>query len=461
MAPVQALWIDNEDVRSAIEFPVINGQSGKTVHTANGATPELAIAAVESAQRAFGPWSKTSPWERRKLLQSAARILHNRRQEISELIKLETPAPDFMVEEININNGIALFEELAAQVTNMTNGMLPHCCESSRMAFVVKQPYGVQLGIAPWNASLFLALRSVITPISCGNTAILKASELSPGVHHFIGRLLKEAGFPRGSQIAEALISHPAVRKVNFTGSTAVGKIIAAKAAEYAKPCILELGGKAPLIVFDDADLTQAAKAAVMGAFVHHGQICMGTDTVLVHKSVAEELIARLSVEAPRIPRSWAVSDQQAIKTEALVEDAINKGGRLAYGKLERNGSSLHPTILTGVKPSMRLYWEESFGPTLAVLAFETEDEAVALANGHEYGLSASVFTKNVARGIRIARRIDSGSVHVNSMTVHDEVQLPHGGTKSSGWGRFGVPWAFDEFLQIKTITITDSDLGE
>ncbi|KAJ5811772.1 hypothetical protein N7474_008073 [Penicillium riverlandense] len=450
MAPVQPLWIDNEDVSSAIEFPVINGQSGKTVHTANGATPELAVAAVESAQRAFGTWSKTSPWERRKLLQSAARILHNRRQEISELIKLETPAPDFMVEEININNGIALFEELAAQITNMTNGMLPHCRESNRMAFVVKQPYGVQLGIAPWNASLFLALRSVITPISCGNTAILKASELSPG-HR------KEDA----AQIVETLISHPAVRKVNFTGSTAVGKIIAAKAADYAKPCILELGGKAPLIVFEDADLTEAAKAAVMGAFGHHGQICMGTDTVLVHKSVAETLISRLSAEAPQIPRSWAVSDQQAIKTEALVEDAINKGARLAFGKLERNGSSLHPTILTGVKPSMRLYSEESFGPTLAVLAFESEDEGVALANGHEYGLSASVFTKNVARGIRIARRIDSGSVHINSMTVHDEVQLPHGGTRSSGWGRFGVPWAFDEFLQIKTITLTDSDISE
>jgi acyl-CoA reductase-like NAD-dependent aldehyde dehydrogenase len=175
------------------------------------------------------------------------------------------------------------------------------------------------------------------------------------------------------------------------------------------------------------------------------------------------------------------VSDQQAMKTEALVEDAINQGGRVVYGKLERNGASLHPTILTGVKPSMRLYSEESFGPTLAVLPFESEDEAVALANGHEYGLSASVFTKNVARGIRIARGIDSGAVHINSMTVHDEVQLPHGGTKSSGWGRFGVPWgelrrnsisnfpthsdvsliAFDEFLQIKTITVTDSNFSQ
>jgi acyl-CoA reductase-like NAD-dependent aldehyde dehydrogenase len=185
------------------------------------------------------------------------------------------------VEEININNGIALLEELAAQITHMTIGSLPHTRDGNTLALVMKEPYGVQLGIAPWNASLFLALRSVITPIACGNTAVLKASEFSPGVHHFIGQLLKEAGFPPGvlnivqhkredaPQVLEVLISHPAVRKVNFTGSTAVGKIIAAKAATYAKPCILELGGKAPLIVFDDADLSAAAQAAVLGAFSH------------------------------------------------------------------------------------------------------------------------------------------------------------------------------------------------
>lgn len=185
------------------------------------------------------------------------------------------------MDEININNGIALFEELAAQITHATNGILPHTRDGSMMAMVIKEPYGVQLGVAPWNASLFLALRSVITPIACGNTAVLKASELSPGVHHFIGQLLKEAGFPPGvlnivqhrredaPQILEALISHPAVRKVNFTGSTAVGKLIAAKAAQYAKPCMLELGGKAPMVVFEDADVEKAAQAAIAGAFSH------------------------------------------------------------------------------------------------------------------------------------------------------------------------------------------------
>jgi acyl-CoA reductase-like NAD-dependent aldehyde dehydrogenase len=167
----------------------------------------------------------------------------------------------------------------------------------------------------------------------------------------------------------------------------------------------------------------------------------MGTDTVIVHESVKKNLITKLCAAAEQFPTCWAVSDQQAIKTEGLVQEAVENGAELVYGKLERNGASLHPTILLGVDRTMRIFGEETFGPTLAVLSFQSEEEALALANGHEYGLSASVFTKNLARGLRVARTINSGAVHINSMTVHDEVQLPHGGVKSSGWGRFGVPW--------------------
>jgi acyl-CoA reductase-like NAD-dependent aldehyde dehydrogenase len=186
-----------------------------------------------------------------------------------------------MLEVINIGNTVDLLEELAAQITYATNGMLPHTRDENTIALVVKEPYGVQLGIAPWNASLFLAARSILTPIACGNTAILKASELSPRVHHFFGKLLKDAGFPPGvlnvvqhrredaPAVLEALISHPAVRKVNFTGSTAVGKIIGAMAASYCKPTLMELGGKAPQIVCEDADLDKAAEAAVIGAYSH------------------------------------------------------------------------------------------------------------------------------------------------------------------------------------------------
>lgn len=186
-----------------------------------------------------------------------------------------------MAGAININNSIHMLQELASAVPLLTNGSLPHSRNPNTMAMVIKQPYGVHLGVAPWNASLLLAIRAVLTPIACGNTAILKASEFSPGMHHFIGRMLADVGFPPGvlnivqhsredaPSVVEALIAHPAVRKVNFTGSTSVGKIVAGLAARYCKPTLMELGGKAPLIVFADANLNKAASAAINGAMFH------------------------------------------------------------------------------------------------------------------------------------------------------------------------------------------------
>ena len=197
------------------------------------------------------------------------------------ILQLETPIPTLMVEMVNIDNSIALMEELAGTISLATSGVIPHTRGENTIALVVKEPYGVHLGIAPWNASLFLAARAVLTPIACGNTAILKASEISPKIHNFIGRMLTEVGFPPGvlnviqhrredaPQVIEAMIAHPAVKKVNFTGSTAVGKIVAGMAARHCKPTLMELGGKAPVIVCKDADLDEAAQAAIVGAYLH------------------------------------------------------------------------------------------------------------------------------------------------------------------------------------------------
>lgn len=193
-----------------------------------------------------------------------------------------------MVEPINIDDSIGMLQELASAVPLLTNGILPHTRHSNTLAMVVKEPYGVQLGIAPWNASLLLAIRAVLTPIACGNTAVLKASELSPGIHQFIGRMLADVGFPPGVlniiqhrredavSVVEALVAHPAVKKVNFTGSTSVGKAVASLAARYCKPTLMELGGKAPQIVFADADLDKAANAAINGAYFHVSRSASG-----------------------------------------------------------------------------------------------------------------------------------------------------------------------------------------
>lgn len=393
------------------------------------------------------------------------------------------------VEYVNIDSSIDLLNELAGAVSLATNGIVPHTREANTFAMVVKEPYGVHLGIAPWNASLFLAMRAVLTPIACGNTAVLKASELSPASHHLIARMLSEVGFPPGvlnvvqhrredaPAVLEALISHPAVKKVNFTGSTAVGKTIAGMAARYCKPTLMELGGKACQIVMQDADLDDAARAAVVGAFLHvsiscfcflpphpagglqadlfplkHGQICMSTDTVIAHESIAEALVEKMVALTSSWPMTSAVSEVGVSKTESLVREALSQGSSLANpvdttsrgltgDSLRRSKSQLHPVILMDVTREMRIYHEESFGPAVTVLTFKSEEEAVALANESIYGLSSSIFTRNIPLALRMARLIDAGAVHINSMSIHDEQQLPHGGTKSSGWGRFGVPW--------------------
>ena len=464
------LWIDNAPVTSGKKFPVTLASSGKVVHEAYGATPEIAKRAVESCQKAFETWSRTTPWHRRELLFKAAALIRERKTEIIKIIQEETPASDFFASVFGCDMTAMFCEELGSQVTSNTHGMIPHTLGEDTMALVIKEPQGVQLGIAPWNASFLLAARAVLTPIAVGNTAVLKASELSPKIHNYLALILKEAGFPAGvlnvmqhsredgPAILDVLIKHPAVRKVNFTGSTAVGRIIATKAAEVGKPTLMELGGKAPQIVMEDADLDKAAQAATMGALVHHGQICMATERVIVHESVADAFVAKMVESARSFPAGHAVTEAGAKKTQALVQDAVDKGATLALGPLERDGAALKPTIITGLTPKMEFYKIESFGPTAGVLTYKTIDEAVELANDTEYGLSASVFSRNIPKAIAVAKRIQSGAVHINSMTVHDEPGLPHGGMKASGYGRFGSSFGIQEFLEVKTITITDDE---
>ncbi|KAL7908481.1 aldehyde dehydrogenase family domain-containing protein [Trichoderma velutinum] len=371
---------------------------------------------------------------------------------------VETPIDDFMVHQINIQTSIDLLEELAGQIMQTTDAIVQPSKQSDNMlAMVFREPLGVQVGIAPWNASLLLGMRAVATPIACGNTAILKASEKSPMVHHFIGRLFHDAGFPAGvlnviqhsqedaASIVNALVSNNRVRKINFTGSTAVGKIIAANAAKHCKPVLLELGGKSAQLVLADADLEEAAQAAAIAAFTHHGQVCMSTERILVSHSVLDKFSEKLAATSLQVSESVCpgASVEHTSKIIALLEDAWAKGARILGGgeRARQEGSFLTPRILVNVTREMKIWHTETFAPIALLIPFNTVDEAVALANDTAYGLSASVYTANIPLAIEIGRRLESGSVHINSMTIHDEAHLPHGGVKESGWGRFGVPW--------------------
>jgi acyl-CoA reductase-like NAD-dependent aldehyde dehydrogenase len=298
-------------------------------------------------------------------------------------------------------------------------------------------------------------------------------------LHRLIGTVLQDAGLPAGvvnvisnapedaPAVVERLIAHPAVRRVNFTGSTHVGRIIAQQAAKHLKPALLELGGKNPLVILDDADLDEAVQAAAFGSFFNQGQICMSTDRIIVRQEIADEFVARLT-EKTRAMRAGKpgeegavlasmVDTQSAERVAAMVQDAIDKGALVTTGETRVEGSIMQPAVIDGVKPEMLLYQEESFGPVVTVLRVESDEEAIRLANDSDYGLSAAVFSRDVSRAMEVAKRIQSGICHINSSTVADEAQMPFGGVKGSGYGRFGGKAAIEEFTDLRWITIQNT----
>jgi acyl-CoA reductase-like NAD-dependent aldehyde dehydrogenase len=263
--------------------------------------------------------------------------------------------------------------------------------------------------------------------------------------------------------VVDELITHPAVRRINFTGSTRVGRLIAENAARHLKRVLLELGGKAPLIVLADADLDEAVAAAKFGAFMHQGQICMATEKIIVERPVADsfteqlgERAAELTVGDPHDPDTQIgpmVNRSALERVTALVDDAVERGAQVVTGG-EAEGPCFRPTVLAGVTPEMRVYHEESFGPVVGVMSVDSHEEAVRVANDTEYGLAASVFGSDVPTALDLVRQIESGIGHVNGATVHDEPQMPFGGVKASGFGRFGGRAAIEEFTELRWITV-------
>ncbi|MET0311782.1 MAG: aldehyde dehydrogenase family protein, partial [Burkholderiaceae bacterium] len=318
--------------------------------------------------------------------------------------------------------------------------------------------------------------RAIATPLACGNTVVFKGSENCPRTHQLIAEAFVEAGFPPGvvnyitnapadaGAVVEAMVAHPAVRRVNFTGSTHVGRIIAQTCAKYLKPAVLELGGKAPLVVLDDADLDDAVNGAAFGSFANSGQICMSTERVIVDAKIADEFVKRFAAKAralplgdPRKPEPVVLGSVVGMSTvercNALIDDALAKGAKLVCGG--KSQDTLMPaTLLDHVTKEMRIYSEETFGPVKCIVRVDGVEEAVACANDNEYGLSAAVFGKDVARALQVAQRIESGICHVNGPTVHDEAQMPFGGVKASGWGRFGGKAGVAEFTDLRWMTV-------
>ncbi|RKR37685.1 aldehyde dehydrogenase [Paraburkholderia sp. BL17N1] len=441
--------------------------------TAPAATVADAQAAVHAAAAAFPAWSALGPGERRALLSRAADGLEAKGDAFALAMATETGASRLWA-DFNVKLAADGLREAAAMTTQISGEVIPSDVPGS-LALGGRQAAGVVLGIAPWNAPVILGVRAIALPLACGNTVVLKGSEICPATHGLIIEALQDAGLPRGvvnfvtnapanaGDIVEAMIAEPAVRRVNFTGSTRIGRIVAAQCAKYLKPSVLELGGKAPFLVLHDADIEAAVQGAAFGAFANSGQICMSTERIVVDTKIADEFVARLAEKAKSLPLGdprkgpavlGSVVDMATVRRcNDLIDDALAKGATLVCGG--KSETTLMPaTLLDHVTADMRIYREESFGPVKVIVRVNGDEEAVACANDNEYGLSSAVFSRDVARALTVAKRIESGLCHVNGPTVHDEAQMPFGGMKSSGFGHFGGKAGIAEFTDLRWITV-------
>ena len=454
------------DAEGHATFTRDNPLTRERASVASAASLADARRCAAAAGAAFPRWRDTVPAERRRLLLEAAEERLRREAKFIAAMAAETGATAHWA-GFNVHLAADILREAAALTTQIEGQVIPSNVPGN-LALGIRQGAGVVLGMAPWNAPLILATRAIATPLACGNTVILKGAELSPATQGLIIDALAAAGFPAGvvnyltcapadaPARVESLIAHPAVRRINFTGSTPVGRIIARTCGEHLKPAVLELGGKAPMLVLDDADLEQAAAGAIFGAFANAGQICMSTERIIVDVTVAEAFVAQLARRAAALPASLLgpVVDMKTVtRCNALIEDALAKGARLLAGGLS-DSPQMRATLLDGVTREMRIWHEESFGPVKSIIRVKDEAEALAVANESEYGLSSAIYSRDSARAWNLAQNLQTGICHINGPTVHDEAQMPFGGCKSSGYGRFGGRAGIAEFTELRWITL-------
>ena len=464
-------WVDAAGGGS---FDDLDPYTGKAVARVAAGGREDARNAVAAASGAFAGWMQTPPAERQRVFLAAADTLESRSEDVAKWLIEETgSAFGFAMFQLHFVGG--LLRQVAALPYAPTGEVIPS--DLGQFAMGLRRPVGVVGAIAPWNAALILSARSIAAPLALGNTVVLKPSELSPYVGGLLwGEIFGEAGLPAGvlnvvthapgeaGPIGDELVENPAVRRINFTGSTQTGRRLAEAAGRQLKRVVLELGGYNPLIVLADADVDYAVDATAFGAFMHQGQICMSTRRILVERPIADEFVQKLAEKTKTLkvgdPHEHDTVIGPLITEGALdlvssrVDEAVQKGAKVLAGG-EAEGSAYRATLLTDVPADSDFAKQETFGPVAAIEIVENADEAVARANATSYGLSSGLITGNSDRGFQLAQRIDAGIVHVNDQTVGDEPQMPFGGVKESGFGRFGGTAVIDEFTELRWITVT------
>jgi aldehyde dehydrogenase (NAD+) len=431
-------------------------------------------AAIEAAHAAFEEWANLPFTERSEFMLKIGDEFEKRKMDLVEALQAEGGGwfGKGMFEAGYVRE---IFHSAAAMNYQPIGEILPS--EHGKVSLAVRRPMGVVSVVSPWNFPTLLTARGLAIPLAVGNTVVLKPSEETPYTGGLIfAEIFEAVGVPKGvlnvitcsrdnvAEVGDELIEHPYIKGVSFTGSSAVGRQIAAKAGAHLKKCCIELGGKDSLIVCDDADMERATQAANFGSFMHQGQICMAVEKILVHEKVFDEFLKKFTKRAGKLGVGDAttskehiigplINDRQAAKVAHHLEDAIDKGAKVVLGG-KVDGRYVEPTILTDVTPDMVIYSEETFGPVVPVIPFRTDDEAIAIANDTEYGLAAGVMTDDEQRGLAIAKRLETGNCHINCSSVNDEPHVPFGGFKASGVGKQGGRWSTDTFTETRWITL-------
>jgi acyl-CoA reductase-like NAD-dependent aldehyde dehydrogenase len=467
-------FIGGEWIDGGHSFEDTDPYTGEVVaHVAAGGRAEAAQA-VAAAAAAAPDWAQSLPGERQRIFLAAADILERRRDDVVSWLARETGCTfGFGMFQMGFVPG--LLRQTAALPYAPVGQVIPSD-HPGELAMGIRNPVGVVGAIAPWNAALILSARSIAAPLALGNTVVLKPSEWSPFSGGLLwGEIFAEAGLPAGvlnivthapgaaAPIGDELCEHPAVRRINFTGSTATGRRLAEAAGRNLKRVLLELGGSNPLVVLADADLDYAVSAAAFGAYLHQGQICMSARRIIVERPIAEEFTSRLAEKAKGLkagdPKEMDTIIGPLITSDAVelvkrrVDEAVAAGATVLAGGA-MTGPCYQATLVSGVPEDSELARLETFGPVAAVEVVDGADEAVDRANATSYGLSSGIITADPDRGLALARRIEAGIVHVNDQPVGDEPQMPFGGVKDSGFGRFGGQAVVDEFTDLRWITV-------
>ena len=457
-------------------FPDRNPYNGAIVAEISAGGRAESARAVAAAAAAFPAWAALPPGERQRLFLKAADITERRLEDIVPIMAAESGSSR-VFSAFQIRLSVAMLRQ-AASWGYLPYGDLMHSDVPGRMAMVARKPLGVVAGFTPWNGAFYLAWRTFLLPMAFGNTTVIKPSEEAPmsaGLIH--AEILEEAGFPKGTfnvvthapgeaaAIADVFFESPAVRCINFTGSDKTARILGARAGASLKRMVMELGGFNPMLVLADADIDEAVKATTFGAFLHQGQVCMNTRKVYVDRSIHDDYVSKLAARVgalkagdpadPSVIIGPLINEKALHQTEERVADAVRKGAKVVIGGTSE-GMIHAPTILTDVPPDAicTTGCDETFGPLLVVQAFDDAEAALAEAQATPYGLSAAIMTRDHAKGLDMARRFDTGIVHVNAPTMASEAALPVGGVKDSGWGRSGH-YAIEDFTELRLTTLS------